>query len=151
MCKAQGVFTAGPSVFPHTLKPICHGFLSSPQPAGWYRIRYVSKEKKEQTYQARICFLHHTPFLARSVAPLSITSIAFCSKVCTAVPYGALVSIVDDEKRIPQGFTSFFKNVNLCVAMIGIVFAIVSKALTGKAIVGLVESVWRIVEHTSAL
>lgn len=95
-------------------------------------------------------FVAATPVLARTIPSVSNTS--FTSRSIVALPARRSATIMmADKERIPQGFTAFSEMLNGRAAMLGIVLAIVTEAITGKGIVGQVAALGDIASITHAL
>lgn len=98
-------------------------------------------------------FVSATPVLARSSAATATSSLSArqSSLSVAAAPKRArlVMSLEEEDKSIPQGFTSFSENLNGRAAMMGFVLAVVTEAITGQGIVGQVESLGKLFDVVS--
>lgn len=99
-------------------------------------------------------FAATAPVLTHSTAPVSATSIRSTpQRVSAARPVvrraRLAMTMQDEDRSIPQGFTAFSENLNGRAAMMGFVLAVVTEAITGQGIVGQVGSLAKIFEVSS--
>lgn len=91
-----------------------------------------------------MAFVAVTPTLARSTAsPIATSSFTASSRKVAVVPARRStlrMGMIDENKSIPQGFTSFSEQLNGRAAMVGFVLALSTELLTGKGIIGQLDS-----------
>lgn len=101
-----------------------------------------------------MAFVSGAPVLARStVTPLAVSSFTSSSRKVTIAPTRSAtlrMSANDENKKIPQGFTSFSEQLNGRAAMMGFILALTTEALTGKGIIGQIASIGEVINAAKA-
>lgn len=100
-------------------------------------------------------FVTVAPFVARSSSHITTAaSSSFTSRIAPAVHVTdkrarIVMSIDEEDKSVPQGFTSFSEQLNGRAAMIGFILAVATEAITGQGIVGQIGSITKVFEGNS--
>ncbi len=100
-----------------------------------------------------MAFISGAPVLARFTSPtLAVSSFTSSHKVTVAPSRSATLRMAagDENKKIPQGFTTFSEQLNGRAAMMGFILALVTEAITGKGIIGQIASIGEVINAAKA-